>query len=75
MLEQGFTGRFVEPPIKEGDRGELNTTIHPDFDNGLVIFDFGSPVKWIAMDPDRADILADGLRQTAQLIRDRRAKR
>lgn len=52
----GKTGRFPKGKIAEDDEGELSLAVGTK--NGVVIIDFGTPVKWFGLPPKKARELA-----------------
>ncbi len=48
----GPTGDFPDGQIFKDDEGALNIGIASDKEKGIVIMDFGSPVKWIGLSPE-----------------------
>lgn len=64
----GATGEFPDGKISEDDEGELSLAVSHN-DKGLVVFDFGSPVKWLAMVPDKAEKLANAIIDHARQVK------
>lgn len=50
----GATGQHPEGKLNPDDEGEIAFAIGADRENKKVLIDFGTPVKWIAMNPDQA---------------------
>ncbi len=48
----GPTGDHPDGQISKDDEGALNIGITADKEKGIVILDFGSPVKWIGLSPE-----------------------
>ena len=48
----GPTGDYPDGQIFKDDEGALNIGIAYDKEKGIVIMDFGSPVKWIGLSPE-----------------------
>jgi len=65
----GATGQFPDGKITSDDEGELRMAVVADSEKGQTTIYFGKPVAWIAMSPDEADMLADALKDKAQIVR------
>lgn len=63
----GPTGRFPQGKMHPSDEGELRIAI--THKGGKVVIDFGKPTAWIGLDPERADALAELLKQHARQAR------
>jgi hypothetical protein len=69
MTDFGATGKFPEGKLNEDDEGELRFGIAGDPEKGMVYIDFGKPVTWMAMRPERAEALAEILIRHARKAR------
>jgi len=56
----GATGTFPKGKMNEYDEGGINVAIAKD-NEGRIIVDFGTPVKWLAMNIDEALKFASAL--------------
>jgi hypothetical protein len=60
----GATGKFPEGKLVPNDEGEVRLIVGHFRDK--VIVDFGTPVKWFAMEPEQAIELAKHIRKNAE---------
>lgn len=60
----GATGKFPDGKIGPDDEGELTLGVVRD-SQGRVHVNFGKPVQWLAMPPEKAIELANMLREAA----------
>lgn len=58
MQSFGPTGRHPAGKIAADDEGEINIGIAFDQTAGLVRIEFGTPVTWLALSPEKAIELA-----------------
>lgn len=61
----GPTGNFPRGQLNEYDEGEINMSVCHTSD-GVVFLDFGTSVRWIALEPDQAKELAQLLTQASE---------
>jgi len=54
MEKLGPTGEFPEGKIDKSDEGEIRFAIAADKSNGVVVIDFGKPVKWLGLPKEKA---------------------
>jgi hypothetical protein len=57
----GATGSFPKGKIHESDEGEIRFRMVADKVNGVVIVDFGSPVKWLGLPKAEAITIGEAL--------------
>ena len=50
----GATGKFPEGKLGPDDEGELTLGIAADPKNNIVRIEFGKPVAWVGLPPDKA---------------------
>lgn len=62
----GATGEFPRGKLNQHDEGELALRMAADHQKGVVIVEFGTPVKWIGFDKKKAIQFADALRARAE---------
>lgn len=62
-MKLGQTGRFPEGKIHRTDEGELRMAVSAR--QGKVILNFGTPIAWIGLTPELAELLAEHLRECA----------
>lgn len=61
----GATGKFPQGKMHASDEGGLKLAVAHDPAHGTVVIDFGTPVVWLGLPPDRARHLAALLIQHA----------
>lgn len=61
----GPTGKFPYGKLHESDEGELAVGIACDFQQNVVVFNFGKPLAWLALPPGKARELAQLLIEKA----------
>jgi hypothetical protein len=64
-MEIGATGNFPNGKLNSDDEGELAIRIASDPKKGVVMIDFGKPVKWVGLPKDQAFELAEILKKRA----------
>lgn len=62
----GATGAYPFGKLNEHDEGELRFAIGADHDASKVVLSFGSPVAWLAMNPQEAGELGKLLIEKAK---------
>lgn len=71
LLNLGATGNFPEGKLTEHDEGEIQIALHEH--KGKVIIDFGTPVKWVGLNPEQAlDFGKAMVKQAKKIIRHNR---
>lgn len=63
----GATGQFPDGKLTEKDEGELRLAIAAV--DGKVVMTFGTPVAWVGMDPDQAQIVGEAFLKKAKEAR------
>jgi len=66
MSPPGKTGNFPRGKLHPADEGEICLAIAADPQHGIVVVDFGTPVRWLGMPPEQARQLAATLFRCAQ---------
>lgn len=66
----GATGDYPAGKLNEHDEGAIQIAV--GMQKGKVVVDFGTPVKWIAMDPKMARQLAESLRKMSHVAESQR---
>jgi hypothetical protein len=64
-MHLGGTGKFPEGKLDDTDEGELAFAI--GVKNGNVIINFGTPIAWIALEPQMAAKLGAALIKRARM--------
>jgi hypothetical protein len=64
----GATGEFPNGKLDESDQGALQFGIAADYENKVVILNFGTPVAWMGIPPDTARLIATSLLRSAGQI-------
>jgi len=68
-MKLGATGKHPQGKLNKDDEGELTFAVAHD--DGNVIINFGTPVAWLAMDPQlTADFAATLLRHAREAARE-----
>jgi len=62
----GKTGKLPQGKVHESDEGELTFGVAADFEHGVVVFNFGTPVAWMGLAPSLARQLGESLIKKAQ---------
>lgn len=57
MSKLGATGKYPRGKYTSADEGELSIAIASDPRNRKVMFEFGKPIAWLALDPEQAEAL------------------
>lgn len=57
----GKTGEFPKGKLNADDEGGLKMAVAADHAHGVVVINFGSPVKWIGLYPEDVKKLAAAL--------------
>jgi len=65
----GPTGKFPQGPLNEEDKGELALAVGTE--SGKVAIHFGTPVVWLALDPEQAILLGNTIISHAQKLKER----
>ena len=53
-MKPGATGEFPEGQLSPNDEGELIVQMAYDPNHKVVVVNFGKPVAWFALTPDKA---------------------
>lgn len=67
MKKFGATGAFPRGSMGRGDEGELRMGVAHT--KSEVVINFGKPVAWLGLEPDKAEELAKLILDHAQQIR------
>lgn len=69
FLGLGATGNFPNGKLADHDEGEIKLAVAADVKRGVVLFDFGKPVRSLGLTYDEAMALSDSLRDKAWALR------
>jgi hypothetical protein len=61
-------GSFSQGRLNQDDQGDLMLAVTPDRRKGLVRIDFGTGLTWLALDPQTARKMAEGLTRAADAV-------
>jgi len=57
----GATRKFPAGKINPDDEGEVRFAVGTDLKQGLIVIDFGTPIKWMAVGKEQAIEIANAL--------------
>ena len=64
----GATGEYPAGKISPDDEGALNIAIGQDDKQGVVVIEFGTSTRWVAMEPGMALEIADLIQKRALIL-------
>ncbi|PWT75882.1 MAG: hypothetical protein C5B60_04740 [Chloroflexi bacterium] len=66
-MKFGATGKFPAGKLNETDKGEIVCGISYDMENDLIRIEFGTPLTWMAMEPEHAADFANTILNKVKL--------
>jgi len=64
----GATKQYPEGKLNPDDEGELRFAVTTDLSNGVVVMQFGKPVKWLAVGKAQAIVIGKSIIEHAEKL-------
>ena len=64
----GATQLYPEGKLNPDDEGELRFAVTTDLSNGVVVMQFGKPVKWLAVQKELAIVIGKSIIEHAEKL-------